>query len=88
VAIANNGVKKGGSPDAWQVIRSSPGIEDVWQLHYSQTGGKENNSAEQLIANAEEQCQGHWIKLVAQSSGAFSITNGRNGLVKAYKARK
>lgn len=88
VAIANNGVKKGGSPDAWQVIRSSPGIEDVWQLHYSETGGKENNSPEQFIANLEAQCQGNWIKLTAQSSGVFTITNSRNGLVRAYKARR
>jgi len=87
-AIANNGVKKGGSPDAWQVIRSSPGIEDVWQLHYSQTGGKENNSPEQFIANMEEPCQGNWIKLAAQSNGAFTLTNSRNRLVKTYQARK
>jgi beta-lactamase superfamily II metal-dependent hydrolase len=32
VAIINNGATKGGSPEALQTIRTSPGIEDVWQL--------------------------------------------------------
>ena len=44
VAIMNNGAKKGGSPEAWQIIRSSPGLEDLWQLHFAVAGGKENNS--------------------------------------------
>src|SRR5204862_1710241 len=31
VAVMNNGAKKGGSAPAWQVVRSSPGLEDLWQ---------------------------------------------------------
>ena len=41
IAIMNNGAKKGGSPDAWQIIRKSPGLEDLWQLHFAITGGRE-----------------------------------------------
>jgi beta-lactamase superfamily II metal-dependent hydrolase len=85
VAIANNGVRKGGSPAAWQVVRGSPGIEDVWQLHYSETGGKDNNSPERFIANLEAACQGHWLKLTAEPSGAIAVTNSRNGFSKTYK---
>ena len=33
VAIMNNGATKGGTPPAWQVVHSSPGIQDVWQVH-------------------------------------------------------
>ena len=35
VAIMNNGARKGGSPDAWQIVKDSPGLEDLWQLHYA-----------------------------------------------------
>src|SRR5436190_666219 len=35
VAVMNNGARKGGSPAAWQVVRSSPALEDLWQLHYA-----------------------------------------------------
>src|SRR5215469_15422248 len=44
VAIMNNGATKGGSSEAWQAMHSSPGIEDIWQLHYAMAGGDANNS--------------------------------------------
>ncbi|MGH9719712.1 MAG: ComEC/Rec2 family competence protein [Bryobacteraceae bacterium] len=88
VAIMNNGARKGGSPAGWQVVRNSPGLEDFWQLHYSIAGGKENNSAEPLIANPEESCKGDWIKVSAQSNGEFTVTNGRTGFAKVYRPKK
>ncbi len=36
VAVMNNGTRKGGQPDAMKVLFSSPGLEDLWQLHFSQ----------------------------------------------------
>ena len=42
VAITNNGATKGGS--TWRPCKPSarsPGIEDVWQLHYAQNAGPE-----------------------------------------------
>lgn len=85
VAIMNNGAKKGGSPEAWQVVRDSPGLEDLWQLHYSLAAGKDHNSPEQLIANPEPNCQGEWIQLEARSDGTFTVTNSRNKFTKTYK---
>jgi len=85
VAIMNNGARKGGSPEAWQTMRSSPGLEDIWQLHYALEAGKANNAPEPFIANLEEHCQGNWIRLSAEPDGQFTVTNGRNGKTKAYK---
>jgi len=85
VAIMGNGAKKGGSPEAWQTMHSSPGLEDIWQLHYALEAGKENNAPEAFIANLEEHCRGNWIKLSAEPDGQFTVTNGRNGMTKAYK---
>jgi beta-lactamase superfamily II metal-dependent hydrolase len=85
VAIMGNGAKKGGSPEAWQTMHSSPGLEDIWQLHYALEAGKENNAPEAFIANMEEHCQGNWIKLSAEADGQFTVTNGRNGKTKTYK---
>jgi beta-lactamase superfamily II metal-dependent hydrolase len=85
VAIMGNGAKKGGSPEAWQTMHTSPGLEDIWQLHYALEAGKENNAPEAFIANMEEQCQGNWIKLSAEADGQFTVTNGRNGKTKTYK---
>jgi beta-lactamase superfamily II metal-dependent hydrolase len=85
VAIMDNGAKKGGSPEAWQTVRSSPGLEDIWQLHYALQAGKANNAPEAFIANLEENCKGSWIELSAEPDGEFTVTNGRNGMTKAYR---
>lgn len=87
VAIMNNGARKGGSPDTWQSLRSSPGIEDIWQIHYTVESGKENNAPEQFIANPEENCQGFGIKLSVSADGSYTVTNLRNGNSKTYQTR-
>jgi competence protein ComEC len=40
VAIMNNGATKGGAVPAWQVVHNSPGLQDLWQLHYAVAGGR------------------------------------------------
>src|SRR5437868_13909770 len=40
-AIMNNGVRKGGQPDAMKVLFSAPGMEDLWEMHFSQLSGQE-----------------------------------------------
>ena len=88
VAVMNNGARKGGSPDAWQIIRKSPRLEDLWQLHYAVAGGKDNNSPDPFIANLEERCEaGYRIKLSAKPDGTFTVTNARNKYTKTYAAK-
>jgi competence protein ComEC len=87
VAVMNNGAKKGGAPEAWQIIRKAPGLEDLWQLHYAEAGGATHNAPETFIANLDE-TTGHWIKLSARPDGSFTVTNGRNGFTKEYGARR
>lgn len=87
VAIMNNGAKKGGAAPAWQVIRKSPGLEDMWQVHFAVAGGPENNVNEAMIANMDEKCTGHGLKVSAKKDGSFSVTNERNGNTKTYAAR-
>jgi len=85
-AITNNGERKGIAPEVVKTLRSSPGLEDIWQLHYSTTAGADLNAPEQFIANMKTQdCQGHWIKVSARRDGSFTITNSRNNFSKTYK---
>ncbi len=85
VAIMNNGARKGGSPAAWQIVKDSPGLEDLWQLHYSMEGAKEHNVPDSFIANVDEHCEGKYISLTAKSDGSFTIVNSRNKFEKTYK---
>ena len=88
VAIMDNGARKGGTPEAYQAIKSSPGITDIWQLHFAVAGGDANNTTEQLTANvAETPDAGFGIKLSARKDGSFSVTNLRTGFSKSYPAR-
>jgi competence protein ComEC len=51
VAILNNGTRKGGQPSAMKIIYSSPGLEDLWQLHFSLLSGQEYTAPGMFIAN-------------------------------------
>ena len=87
VAVMNNNPTKGGVPSTFQIVKSSPGLEDFWQLHYSDNVGKDVNSAEQFIANFTDAGDGgHYIKLSARTDGSFTVMNGRNKFVKEYPA--
>jgi beta-lactamase superfamily II metal-dependent hydrolase len=86
VAIMNNGARKGASPDAWQIVKDSPGLEDLWQLHYAIAGAKEHNVADSFIANVDEQDAGQYLKLTAEGNGSFTVWNQRNKFEKVYKA--
>ncbi len=84
VAIFDNGAHKGGSAAAWQVVHDSPGIEDVWQLHYAMDSDKDHNVAADRIANPSENGDGKYIEVKATSDGAFTVANSRNGFQKIY----
>ena len=50
-SIINNGTRKGGQPDAMRIILNSPGLEDVWQMHFSLLSGQEYTVPGMFIAN-------------------------------------
>jgi competence protein ComEC len=51
VAIMNNGTRKGGQPEVMRVVHTSPGFEDLWQIHFSQLSGQEYTVPGMFIAN-------------------------------------
>jgi competence protein ComEC len=53
-AVMQNGTGKGAAIDVMQVLRSSPALEDIWQLHWSYTAGVEHNAPGVFIANLED----------------------------------
>ena len=84
-AIMDNGARKGGTVEAWDTMHGTPGLADIWQLHFAVAGGSEHNSAESMIANlTEDNDQAYTIKLAAHRDGHFEITNSRNGFTKKY----
>ncbi|PYR17331.1 MAG: MBL fold metallo-hydrolase [Acidobacteria bacterium] len=112
VAIMNNGTRKGGQPEVMMTLHSSPGLEDLWQMHFSELSGQEYTVPGMFIANVLDEPlaampvapmappqpgpgapaaplhngTAYWIKVSAQTDGSFTVTNGRNGFSKTYKA--
>ena len=87
VAVMNNGATKGGMPSAWRIIEDSPGLEDLWQLHYAVDGGADHNVPGPFIANLDE-TTAHGIHITAQRDGRFVVTNARNGQSRTYPPRR
>jgi competence protein ComEC len=87
VAIMDNGAKKGGSPAAWDVLTKAPGLEDLWQVHYSEEGGAAHNVPEQFIANPNGPDAGNYLKLTSWPDGRFEVFNARTQQKKEYAAR-
>ena len=78
-------------------MKNAPGIEDVWQLHYSlprpgvprlmelsDPGGTELNTSDELIANPDDTTE-YYIKVSAREDGSFVVRNARNGHTKEYR---
>lgn len=84
VAMSNNGPRKGGKPAAWQTLHDTPGLEDIWQLHYAIASDKDQNSPDTFLANVDEICQGKWLRLTAEKDGSFTVFNSRNKFEKSY----
>jgi competence protein ComEC len=94
VAIMNNGARKGGDLPVLQTVRSAPGLEDLWMLHYSVAAGDEGNVAEPLIANLGDvpdpavADQGFGISVSVLPNGSFTVVNERNKVTKTYAPRR
>jgi beta-lactamase superfamily II metal-dependent hydrolase len=89
VAVMNNGPRKGGPPAVFEILRKSPGLEDIWQGHLALGAPKEVNTDEKMIANLEPtaECKGNLLKASVASDGKYTMSNERNGFSKTYTAK-
>ena len=96
VAIMDNGAKKGGAVATFETLKKSPGLQDLWQLHYAVDAG-DHNMPEQFIANqgtggtaptgVPDEGTVYTVQLTARPDGSFSVTNNRNRFHKDYPAK-
>ncbi len=87
VAIMDNGARKGGSKATLETFKNIPGLEALWQLHYSEEGGPALNQQEAFIANPQGPDNGNGLELTADKDGSFSVLNPRTGTSKTYNAK-
>ncbi|MGA8668457.1 MAG: MBL fold metallo-hydrolase [Terracidiphilus sp.] len=87
VAIMDNGAHKAGSPEAWQTVHESPGLEALYMLHTAEDSDSSHNSPDPLIANLKGGADGAYFKVVASADGSCSVMNSRTGQTKEYAVR-
>jgi len=93
VAIMDNGAKKGGAVATFETLKASPGLEDLWQLHYA-VDATDHNMDEKFIANqgtggtaatgVPDEGAVNYIQLTARPDGSFTVKNSRNNFQKDY----
>ena len=86
VIVMNNGAKKGGDASSWKIFKASPGLEDLWQLHFAVAAAKEANAEDPYIANLQSP-GGSNLLLTVEPTGKFRLLNFRNKFEKIYNPR-
>ena len=46
--------RKDGAPGTFKVLETSPGLEDLWHLHWSYNAGVEHNAPGMFVANIDD----------------------------------
>lgn len=88
VAIMDNGETKGGSLSTLDIIRAIPGLQGLWQLHYSKEGGATHNTPAEYIANLKGTDPGNYFKVTVGKHGDISVMNSRTGETRNYHAKQ
>ena len=80
VAIMHNSTYKGGAVQTMQVLYTSPGLEDIWQLHWAYAAGMEWNTPGLFIANIEDPAAiAAFLTRPAGGPGPGGFGGGRGG---------
>jgi beta-lactamase superfamily II metal-dependent hydrolase len=87
VAIMDNAQTKGGDVQVLDVVRKAPGLEALFQLHYSEAGGSEHNTPSAYIANPLGPDQGNYFLMKVSPKGSLSIFNSGTKTSKSFAVR-
>ncbi len=88
VSVMNNGPKKGTAASTIAALKSSPGIQAMYQVHKNVRADAENNTADEFIANHAEQCAAHFIKLtVAPDGKSYTVSIPATGHARTFETR-
>jgi competence protein ComEC len=88
VSVMNNGPRKGTAKSTVDGLKSSPGIQAMYQVHKNVRADVEDNTADEFIANLEEHCEGNFIKMsVAASGESYTISIPATGHSRTFKTR-
>lgn len=88
VSVMNNGPKKGTGASTMAALKSSPGLQAMYQVHKNVRDDAENNTADEFIANLAEKCEAHYLKLsVAPDGMSYTVSIPATGHTRTFQTR-
>ena len=88
ISVMNNGPKKGTGAATVATLKSSPGLQAMYQVHKNVRPDSENNTADEFIANADEACTANYIKLTVASDGkSYTVSIPATGHKRTFQTR-
>jgi beta-lactamase superfamily II metal-dependent hydrolase len=88
VSVMNNGARKGTQPSTMAALKGAKSITAMYQVHKNVREDRENNTSDEYIANLEEQCSAHYIKMSVDPSGKrYTVSIPSSGHSKTYTTR-
>lgn len=70
IAVFNNGPRKGTAGEVFATLKGTKSIQAIYQVHKNVREDSQNNTADEFIANLEEKCEAHYIKLSVSPDGS------------------
>jgi len=75
ISVMSNGTSKGCGAETFATLKGTPSIKAMYQIHRNLRADKENNTADEYIANLEAACQANYIKLsVAPDGRTYTVS--------------
>jgi beta-lactamase superfamily II metal-dependent hydrolase len=88
ISVMNNGSTKGCNAESFAALKSTPSIQTMYQVHKNLRADRQNNTADEFIANLEEKCSANYIKLSVEPSGkSYTVTIPANGHSRSYQTK-
>ena len=89
VSVMNNGPRKGTGASTLAALKTSPGLQAMYQLHKNVRDDAENNTADECIANLAENCDAHYLKMtVAPDAKTYTISIPATGHARTFQTRE
>jgi competence protein ComEC len=89
VSVMNNGPTKGCGVETFATLKSLPSIKAMYQVHRNvRPDGSTNNTDKEHIANLDEKCEAHYIKMSVSPDGkSYTISIPATGHKQTFETK-